>query len=345
MGCIGTSEKLPKEIPVQRPENTVKILCLGVGGCGKTTFVKQLKIINNVPWNDVELETFVKAIKSNYIRGMQDAIEAAKKLGLNLKVENEALAKQVDEMRANVDLTEQAVLVLKSLWNDPAIQTVVERHTELLTVTHLNYFWEHVDRVTQPDFSPNDKDILRARVRTAGANSSSIFIDKQFYQFFDVGGQKPERAKWEYVFTENKFATIIYFIAADEFDVGNEDAEVFDRTKMEISRFIFSELVNSDMISEGCQIVLFLNRTDLFEIRMNDPDGFQAFQNTFPDYSGGMNKTEGLEYIKDLFLSVTKKGIKYHYTNALDRESLVVVWRTVKQSLLNETFKDLGIWT
>jgi len=113
---------------------------------------------------------------------------------------------------------------------------------------------------------------------------------------------------------------------------------------MEISRFIFSELVNSNVISEDVPIVLFLNRTDLFEIRMNHAEGFKTFRETFPDYSGGQNKTKGLEYLRDLFLAVTdrKANIKHHFTCALHQESLVVVWRTVKASLLNETLTDLG---
>jgi len=297
-----------------------------------------------VPWKEPEMQAFVKAIKSNYIRGMQDAIEGVKKLGLTLKPENETAAEEVINLRATAELTMELLSLLNGLYTDPAIKTVVERHTELLTVTHLNYFWDHIDRIIQPGYSPNDEDILRARVRTAGANSSIIFIVKRYYEFFDVGGQKPERAKWEFVFSENKFATVIYFVAADEFDVDNYEDKDSDRTKMEVSRFIFSELVNSNVIHEHCPIVLFLNRTDLFEMRMNDPEGFQAFRDTFPNYSGGQNMEKGLEYMRDLFLSVTEKkgNIKHHYTCALDKESLVVVWRTVKESVLNETFSVLG---
>jgi len=246
-------------------------------------------------------------------------------------------------LRATSDLDPENVDLLKGIWEDPSIKTVVEQHRELLTVTHLSYFWDQFDRVMQPEFLPNDEDILRARVRTAGANSSTIYIDKHFYEFFDVGGQKPERAKWEYVFQENKFATIIYFVACDEFDVQDEDLDK-DRTKMEISRYIFSELVNTNVIGEDVPVVLFLNRTDLFEQRIKHPEGFKAFKETFPDYSGGQSKMEGLEYLRDLFLAVTnrKSNIKYHFTCALDRNSLVVVWRTVKESLLNETLGILG---
>jgi len=48
------------------PENTLKILCLGVGGCGKTTFIKQMKIIHEIPWSPVELQNFAKYSRELY---------------------------------------------------------------------------------------------------------------------------------------------------------------------------------------------------------------------------------------------------------------------------------------
>jgi len=163
--------------------------------------------------------------------------------------------------------------------------------------------------------------------------------------FFDVGGQKPERSKWEQVLQEHKFAAIIYFVASDEFDVDDEEKE-FESTKMEISRFIFSEIVNSDVIQVDVPVVLFLNREDLFEERMKDPSGLKAFKDTFPEYKGTASKDEGLSYVKDFFLSVvkdTKNPIKHHNTCALDRESMVVVWHTVREFLLRRALQDIGL--
>jgi len=322
---------------------------LGVGGCGKTTFVKQMKIIHGVPWDPVELSNFIKVIRGNYINGMQDVLEVAKKINLHLLPENEEKAKQLNAIRARtVDLGSEQIELLKGLWQDPAIKDVVNSHNEKLTITHLSYFWEHLDRITQADYVPTDEDILRARMRTAGANSSAIYIDKNYFEFFDVGGQKPERAKWEQVLSEHSFAAIIYFVATDEFDVDDEEKE-FDRTKMEISRFIFSEIVNSNILPEDVPVILFLNRDDLFEERLKDPAGFKAFQETFPEYEGTDDKMEGLEYIKELFMAVVKdhpktNPIKCHNTCALDRDSLVVVWRTVREFLLKQALTDIGLF-
>jgi signal recognition particle receptor subunit beta len=337
-GCLD-----PEKLPTQTADNTVKILCLGVGGCGKTTFVKALKIINEVPWKEAEIQQFIKAIRTNYVKGIQDAIDGCKKLGWALKPENIEYAKEISLLRGSgAEMNVQNANSLKELWNDPAIQRLVEKHSELLSVTHLVYFWDNFERITQPNFVPNHEDILRARVRTAGANASTIFIDKCYYEFFDVGGQRPERSKWEFVFRENRFNAIIYFVASDEYDVDNEDGDN-DRTKLEISRYIFAELVNSDIIDPEIPVVLFLNRSDLFQSRILNTEGFQSFKKIFPDYKEGQDITKAMNYLRDFFLSVSEnqQPIKTYVTCALDRNSLVVVWHTVRKSIMDKTINEI----
>uniref|UniRef100_A0A6B2L9E8 Uncharacterized protein n=1 Tax=Arcella intermedia TaxID=1963864 RepID=A0A6B2L9E8_9EUKA len=336
MGCIASTTA--KELPLQTQQNTIRILCLGLGGCGKTTFVKQLKIINRVPWGEAELQAFTKAIKSNYIKGLQDAYEVLGDLGLEIKAENKPLFEELESLRPTTDLTPEVVDTLKKIYEDPSIQTIINHHIEQITVTHIAYFFHHIDRILSPTYLPTDEDILRARVRTSGAHSSTIFIDKSYFEFHDVGGQRPDRAKWEAVLKENVFAAVIYFVAADEYGVESEDKEGL---KLEISRGLFAQLRES--IPQDQPIVLFMNRMDLFEKRIADQKGFGTFQKIFPDFKGEQKKDKTSEYVKEWFLSDVKgTNVKHHYTCAMDRESLVIVWRIVKESFLNGTFKELG---
>jgi len=270
-------------------------------------------------------------------------LEACKKLGIELKPENVHHGKEIALLHGSgTEMNDQNINALKALWADPAIQRIVERHSELLSITHLNYFWENIDRVNQPNFVPNHEDILRARVRTAGANSSTIYIDRSYYEFFDVGGQRPERSKWEFVFRENRFNAIIYFVAADEYDIDNEDGDN-DRTKLEISRYIFAELVNSDILDHDIPVVLFLNRSDLFQRRIVNLEGFESFQKAFPHYSEGQDTTKAMNYLKEYFLSVSEnqQHITSYVTCALDRNSLVIVWQTVRKSILDRTINEI----
>jgi len=307
-----------------------------------------MKIIHGIKWSDAELDAYLRIIRGNFVNGMQECLQIASNVGKKLQPANLEHEKHVTSLRARtVDLTPDLLERLVALWKDPIIQEVVEKHQEQLTITHLPYFFENIGRITEADYKPTDEDILRCRQRTAGASSASVYIDKNYFEFFDIGGQKPERAKWEQILAEHDFSSVLYFIAADEFDVEDEEKE-FQRTKMEISRFIFSEIVNSNIVNADVPIILFLNRRDLFEQRIQDPEGYKQFQAIFPNYSGGQEAKGGLEFIRDLFLETIRdpdhaNPIKSHYTCALDTESMVVVWRSVREYLLKQALKDTGL--
>jgi len=204
-----------------------------------------------------------------------------------------------------------------------------------------------MDRIKQDNYVPTDDDILRARIRTSGSNSTAIYLDKNYFEFYDVGGQKPERAKWESVIGENTFSAVIYFVATDEYDV-KDDEKDFDRSKMELSRFIFKELVQSN-ICESIPIILFLNRIDLLENRLLTPQGYTSFKETFPEYNGSNVKTKVLEFIKSYYFEVVPKQgkgvtpMKCHYTCALDRDGMVVVWKIIREILVEQALKDVGL--
>jgi len=101
--------------------------------------------------------------------------------------------------------------------------------------------------------------------------------------------------------------------------------------------------VNSDIIDPEIPVVLFLNRSDLFESRILNTEGYQSFQKIFPDYTEGQDFTKSMEYLRDFFLSVSEnqQPIKTYVTCALDRNSLVIVWQTVRKSILNKTLNEI----
>ena len=95
-------------------------------------------------------------------------------------------------------------------------------------------------------------------------------------------------------------------------------------------------------------IVLFLNKVDLFEkkiqhvdIRQELPDGTVLFG----DYRGGLDRDAGLKYILDRFLERNEnpnKSIYYRFTSATDKGSVEHVFRSVQSILLRTTLKGAG---
>jgi len=61
---------------------TVKILLLGSGESGKSTFLKQMRIINGGNFVDQELKQYSLIIYGNIVKGMKVLIDARDKLGI-----------------------------------------------------------------------------------------------------------------------------------------------------------------------------------------------------------------------------------------------------------------------
>ena len=77
-------------------------------------------------------------------------------------------------------------------------------------------YFESIDRLSSPDYVPNEQDVLRSRVKTTGITETKFAVDQLMYRMFDVGGQRSERKKWIHCF-ENVTA-IIFVVAISAYD-------------------------------------------------------------------------------------------------------------------------------
>ena len=79
------------ELAAEKDKFNFKILLLGAGESGKSTVVKQIKLIYKVNggMTDQEKYEYTDALKRNVIEVMQTLIEAAQNLNINLLGEEE----------------------------------------------------------------------------------------------------------------------------------------------------------------------------------------------------------------------------------------------------------------
>ena len=64
------SDKIDRELQASARERIVKLLLLGSGESGKSTFVKQMKIIHGDSYSIEELKNFVSIIHGNLLTSM-----------------------------------------------------------------------------------------------------------------------------------------------------------------------------------------------------------------------------------------------------------------------------------
>ncbi len=77
----------------------VKLLLLGAGESGKSTFIKQMKIIHGVVFEPDQIKEFRKIIYQNMVKGMRVLVDANRKL--NIPLHNPANILAGDQVKSN----------------------------------------------------------------------------------------------------------------------------------------------------------------------------------------------------------------------------------------------------
>jgi guanine nucleotide-binding protein subunit alpha len=107
---------------------------LGAGESGKSTLLKQMKLIHDGGYSRDEREAFKEIIFSNTVQSMRVIIEAMNNMGISYEQShNRHHASVILELPSQIEcesLPAQVTLALKSLWNDNQLQQVFDRSRE-----------------------------------------------------------------------------------------------------------------------------------------------------------------------------------------------------------------------
>eukprot|EP01129_Flabellula_baltica_P005568 TRINITY_DN2029_c0_g1_i4.p1 TRINITY_DN2029_c0_g1~~TRINITY_DN2029_c0_g1_i4.p1 ORF type:complete len:372 (+),score=79.22 TRINITY_DN2029_c0_g1_i4:324-1439(+) len=263
----------------------VKILVLGISGSGKSTFAKQLKLIYQKGFNHDERAIYIEILKANVIMGIRELADYIVEFeeDIDISEEHRKYVRYIRErstMAMNL-VDEEVYSKIIALWNDPGLADAWERcRSYQIQVSQLDYLMENIERIIAPDFLPNNEDIIRARQRSAGATVARFPYGKLVMEIIDVGGQAPERAKWMSI-AQQDLTGIIYFASLDEFNMLS--SEDITRTKMQITMSVFEKVIG-DLKDTVPYFVLFLNKTDLFNEKVQTKEGYSELQQYFPEY-------------------------------------------------------------
>uniref|UniRef100_H2Z1H0 Guanine nucleotide-binding protein G(Q) subunit alpha n=1 Tax=Ciona savignyi TaxID=51511 RepID=H2Z1H0_CIOSA len=193
----------------------LKLLLLGTGESGKSTFIKQMRIIHGAGYSDEDKRSHIKLVYQNIITSIQNMSAAMQTLNIAYEIpENcdhadDVREVQVDKINTYTDFIAN-ITYIESLWKDSGIQHCYDRRREYQLSDSTNYYLSDLDRIKQPDFLPTQQDILRVRIPTTGIIEYPFDLDQIIFRMVDVGGQRSERRKWIHCF-EN-VTSIMYLI-------------------------------------------------------------------------------------------------------------------------------------
>ena len=358
---ISHSSMIDKDINKarQKEEKIIKLLLLGTGESGKSTFFKQMQILYSPGFSPAEKAVFRHVLRRNIVEAMQTLIKAVAQFELAIEgKEAKRAAKAILETDALSSEFWQPALVdaIIALWGThehhpeeeplsgcPGIHKAYERRSEIQLLDSAEYLFLNVERLGSDNFEPNITDILRARLRTSGIVERMFKIHKKDFLFLDVGGQRNERRKWIHCFSD--VTAIIFISAISEYDQVLFEDNATNRLTESIQ--IFEQICNHDMFTETA-IILFFNKADLFRDKiMRIP-----LESCFPDYrplpqhaSLDDRTDHAADYIKEKFLEVNHVGkdIFTHLTTATNTKNVESVFDSCQKIILKKNLERLGL--
>jgi len=319
----------------------IKLLLLGGGESGKTTFMKQMKIINLDGYTNEERGLFFHVIQSNIKNAMKCLVQnALKSPSLALLPESLSYTELFSEESELLDedkISPKLGMAIATLWRDPSIKQLWEHATEWDFFETVPYFFSEIDRIATPDYIPTVDDILKCRVRTIGINELVFPLKHETNcRLVDVGGQRSERRKWIHCF--QGVTSILFFVALSEYDQMLHEAP--DVNRMHESIKLFDEVCNGRWFADT-NIILFLNKTDLFKEKIVKTD----LKVCFSEYTGGNDLNHALNFIKDKFSALNKNNkrtIYIHNTCATDTDQIKKVYVSVRDTVMNTNLQNAG---
>ncbi|KAG7553586.1 hypothetical protein FFLO_03018 [Filobasidium floriforme] len=335
-------EKMIKE-DERKMRQHVKLLLLGAGASGKSTVLKQMRLIHNVSFTPAELEYYRQLVFSNVVNGMKLIIDAMDEWEMSVESHNRKYIALVDnppDIKDGETFPMQYREPLESLWKDRGVQEAFARGNESALPENLPYFFADLDRFWRPDFMPDQQDILRVRVKTTGISETKFVVGELTYSMFDVGGQRSERRKWVSCF-ENVTA-ILFLVALSGYDECLVEDK--DSNQMQEALMLFDSICNSQWFTKT-SIILFLNKDDIFRQKIMNPKSQIA--QYFPNFDGQpLDYEGGREFFRKQFTRLNRSSTKEvytHCTTATDTAMLKVVMAAVQDTILRSQLRDMAM--
>uniref|UniRef100_A0A8C6TMX8 Adenylate cyclase-inhibiting G alpha protein n=1 Tax=Neogobius melanostomus TaxID=47308 RepID=A0A8C6TMX8_9GOBI len=341
MGCtisaedkaaVERSKMIDKNLREDREKSSreVKLLLLGAGESGKSTIVKQMKIIHEDGYSEEECKQYQVVVYSNTIQSIMAIIRAMGRLKIDFG--DAARADDARQLFTLASTAEEGVMsaelsrVVRRLWSDQGVQACFDRSREYQLNDSAAYYLNDLDRICESGYVPTQQDVLRTRVKTTGIVETHFTFKDLYFKMFDVGAS---------------VTAIIFCVALSDYDLMLAEDEEMNR--MHESMKLFDSICNNKWFTQT-SIILFLNKKDLFEEKVTR----SPLTICYPEYTGGHSYEEAAAYIQCQFEDLNKrkdtKEIYTHFTCATDTKNVQFVFDAVTDVIIKFNLREIGLY-
>ncbi|KAJ6242452.1 guanine nucleotide-binding protein g(o) subunit alpha [Anaeramoeba flamelloides] len=331
-------ESIQKES--EKYEQEVKLLILGTGESGKSTFVKQIQIVYKSGFDLAFKNLFKTAIQMNLVLHTKILVMGMEKLDLEFETENESLAKDFLEVEETICKfgSDELKETIKTLWQDPGLKKAFENRSILQVPDTHSYYLDNIDRITKRKYVPTDQDILYCRIPTTGVKVVDFYVNDVPWKIVDVGGQRSERRKWIHQFDD--VTMILYVVAMSEYDQDLYEDETVNRMRESLELFK-STSKNEYFEKTDCSILF--NKYDIFQEKILK--GI-SLKKCFDDFDGEVDVEVSKDFITKKFSSFAEnehRKVYNYFSCGIDTENIKSVFDNIRKIILETHLNGIGI--
>ncbi|KAI8899839.1 guanine nucleotide binding protein, alpha subunit [Globomyces pollinis-pini] len=338
-----------EKLNFERLKKEPKLLLLGSSDSGKSTFLKQLKILHGNGFSEEEFKSAKQCALGNIGYLMETLLPKCQGI-----VELEKYSSDILQYLADDPGPFDAfpLIILKAInmtWNNPDFKAKFSEFENDYPPT-LPHFLEKINAFGSPSYVVTNDDVLLSRYVTQTISESIFQINELRLHIYDVSGLKYHRKQWLPYFDD--VLSIVFIVSSSSYDqLLIEDGKT---NRMQDALDLFEFILNHPLL-EKPDMILFFNKKDLFEKKVKKA----PIKKYFPDYKGILNYfntllgrdgsvSEGLEFFQQLFLSkkhekLGKKFIRVHHTCCTDSQAMNSIIQTVILSINKNAIYDLGV--
>ncbi|KAF8217694.1 guanine nucleotide binding protein, alpha subunit [Mycena galopus ATCC 62051] len=195
---------------------------------------------------------------------------------------------------------------MMALWADPGVREVLRRR-KIRLEEGPGFFLNDLERVTGPKYLPTDDDVLRARLKTVGVAEYTFEMEVSTgretgteWRIVDVGGSRSQRATWVPFFDD--VDAIIFLAPIAGFDqVLAEDRTV---NRLEDSVLLWKAVCSNKLLA-GVDLVLFLNKCDILERKLNAGVKLVRYVRSYADRENSFEAVS--QYLRGKFSAIHRE--------------------------------------
>ncbi|XP_053552642.1 guanine nucleotide-binding protein G(i) subunit alpha-1-like isoform X2 [Bombina bombina] len=239
----------------KRLRREVKVLLLGTRESGKSTIMKQMKIIYEGDYSEEERRQYRAAVYSDTIQYITDIVSAMESLGIGFgDVARADDARQLAVFARGAEkgvMSEELAGVIKRLWEDVGVQTCFSHSPQYKHNNSASYFLNDLDRICQSDYIPTQKDVLCTRDKTTCFTEVNIPYMDINITLVDPGQHRTNFKKWIHCFSE--VISIIFCVDINDYE------QLLDKNHEK------TKLLDSILVATNTPVIIFFNKKDQFK--------------------------------------------------------------------------------